>query len=62
MPPKYFAKICLIKRSEKSQSIMKLEKRPKKSSNKSSERFVGMNHSPPPAHIGLKQNFSIKFT
>ena len=58
MPPRHFGKICLIKRSEKSQSIMKLEK----SSNKNSERFVGMKHSPPPAHIGLKQNFSIKFT
>ena len=26
MPPRFFAKICLIERSEKSQSIMELEK------------------------------------
>ena len=63
MPPRYCAKTCLIKRSEKPQSIVELEKRHKKIvSNKNSERDEGMNHSTSPVHVGLKQDFSLKFT
>lgn len=63
MPPRYCAKTCLIKRSEKPQSIVELEKRHKKIvSNKNSERVVGVNNYPSQAHVELKQDFSLKFT
>ena len=42
---------------------MELGKRHKKIvSNKNYERDEGMNHSTSPVHVGLKQDFSLKFT
>ena len=42
---------------------MELGKRHKKIvSNKNSERVVGVNNYPSQAHVGLKQDFSLKFT